>query len=148
MTRARPLLLVLGAVVLVGAVVLAVRGAVADAEPLTTGLADDPRGGCPPTPNCVSTLATVPQHAIDVLTCDADAATVRATVDEPDLRQQLLVIVQQRTADWSQQILEPEGASGTTTPISRNRQPQTPRPGTPSIDEITGMPPGAWGPSM
>lgn len=56
--------------------------------------------------------------------------------------------VQQRTADWSQQILEPEGASGTTTPISRNRQPQTPRPGTPSIDEITGMPPGAWGPSM
>lgn len=82
MTRARPVLLVLGAVALVAAAVVGTRFAVAEADRLTQGLADDPRGGCPPTPNCVSTLATVPQHAIEVLACDADEATVLQVVDD------------------------------------------------------------------
>lgn len=56
--------------------------------------------------------------------------------------------VQQRTTGWSQQILEPGDTSGATAPISPNRAPQPLRPGTPSVDEITGMQPGAWGPSM
>lgn len=71
-------------VLLVGAVVVVagVRLAVADADRITQGLAEDERGGCPPTPNCVSTLATDPIHAIEPLACDADEVDLWLAVDE------------------------------------------------------------------
>lgn len=57
--------------------------------------------------------------------------------------------VQQRTADWSQQILEPQDTSGAAGPASRHQGAPPPnRSGMPGVDEISGMPPGTWGPSM
>lgn len=72
------LVLLLGAVVAVAGV----RLAVAEADRLSQGLADGPRGGCPPTPNCVSTLATDPVHAVEPLACDADRGELWRAVDE------------------------------------------------------------------
>lgn len=72
------LVLLLGA----GLVVGGVRLAVAEADRLTQGLADDPRGGCPPTPNCVSTLASDPTHAIEPLVCDAEEGELWLAVDQ------------------------------------------------------------------
>jgi len=70
--------LLVGAVVVVGAV----RLAVVEADRITQGLADDERGGCPPTPNCVSTLASDPTHAVEPLACDADEVELLAAVDD------------------------------------------------------------------
>lgn len=57
--------------------------------------------------------------------------------------------VQQRTTDWSQQILEPQDTSGEAGPASRHQGAPPPnRSGMPGVDEISGMPPGTWGPSM
>ena len=64
------------------AVVVGVRLAVGGADRLSQGLADDARGGCPPTPNCVSTLATDPTHAVEPLTCTADEAELWRAVDD------------------------------------------------------------------
>lgn len=57
--------------------------------------------------------------------------------------------VQQRTTDWSQQILEPQDTSGAAGPASRPQGAPPPnRSGMPGVDEISGMPPGTWAPSM
>lgn len=36
------------------------------------------RGGCPGTPNCVSSYASTPEHAIDPIACDAPSETAIA----------------------------------------------------------------------
>lgn len=61
--------------VLLGRLVVNVAGG----EPVLTGLNEaTERGGCPGTPNCVSSFATTEDHAIDPIACDADGATATA----------------------------------------------------------------------
>jgi uncharacterized protein (DUF1499 family) len=58
--------------VLVGRVLVGVAGG----STVLTGLNEDAeRGGCPGTPNCVSSFATTEDHAIDPIACVADGAT-------------------------------------------------------------------------
>lgn len=52
--------------------------------------------------------------------------------------------VQERSMQWSREILEPLTARRAAQGPSRVR----PTPGAPGADEISGMPPGMWGPSM
>jgi uncharacterized protein (DUF1499 family) len=52
---------------------------VVGSEPGILGLdADAERGGCPGTPNCVSSYAETEEHAIDPIACDADRDTAIA----------------------------------------------------------------------
>ena len=52
---------------------------VAGGEPVLTGLNQSAeRGGCPGTPNCVSTFATTEEHAIEPIACDADGPSAVA----------------------------------------------------------------------
>lgn len=62
--------------VLLGRLVISVAGG---GEPVLTGLNPSAeRGGCPGTPNCVSSYATTEDHAIEPIACDADGATAVA----------------------------------------------------------------------
>lgn len=60
--------------------VVAVRLLVADVAPRATTLAGGPRGGCPATPNCVSSRATHPDWSVEPLVCDAPTADAVAAV--------------------------------------------------------------------
>lgn len=61
--------------VLLGRLVVSVAGG----EPVLTGLNQNAeRGGCPGTPNCVSSVATTEDHEIEPIACDADGATAVA----------------------------------------------------------------------
>lgn len=81
--------LVLVALLFVGRLAVSVAGR----EPFGFGL--DPeaeRGGCPGTPNCVSTYAETSEHAIEPIQCDADSSTAIAVFADaietlPDVEQ-------------------------------------------------------------
>lgn len=81
--------LVAVALLLVGRLVVSVAGR----EPFDFGLDESAeRGGCPGTPNCVSTYAETVEHAIDPIQCDADTATAIAVFTDaietlPDVEQ-------------------------------------------------------------
>lgn len=81
--------LALVAVLLVGRLAVSVAGR----EPFDFGLRPDvERGGCPNTPNCVSTYAQTTEHAIEPIACDADTATAIAVFTDametlPDVEQ-------------------------------------------------------------
>ena len=63
---------VAAAVFFVGRFVVSVVGD----EPVMLGLSQSTeRGGCPGTPNCVSSYASTPEHAIDPIACDAPTDT-------------------------------------------------------------------------
>lgn len=63
---------VVGILLFVGRLVVGVAGG----TPVLTGFDETAeRGGCPGTPNCVSTFATAPEHAIEPIACEADSAT-------------------------------------------------------------------------
>ncbi len=67
--------LVLAAVFFLGRLIVGVVGG----EPGMLGLNPQAeRGGCPGTPNCVSTYAETPEHAIDPIACEADTDTAIA----------------------------------------------------------------------
>jgi len=67
--------LVLVTLLLVGRLIVNVAGR----EPFDFGLdAEADRGGCPGTPNCVSTYAVTTEHAIDPIQCHADSSTAVA----------------------------------------------------------------------
>lgn len=60
--------IVLAAVFFLGRFVVSVVGS----EPVMLGLNPSAeRGGCPGTPNCVSSYASTPEHAIDPIACSA-----------------------------------------------------------------------------
>ena len=70
---------VLAALLFLGRLVVGVVGA----QPVMTGMnPDSERGGCPSTPNCVSTFATEEVHAIEPITCEADSETARAVFED------------------------------------------------------------------
>lgn len=48
-----------------------VVGFVGDQPPLLSFNSGTDRGGCPGTPNCVSSYAVTPEHVIDPIACDA-----------------------------------------------------------------------------
>lgn len=55
----------------------------AGGSPVVQGLnAEAPRGGCPSTPNCVSSVATDPAVAVDPFACTAAPAEADAIVDD------------------------------------------------------------------
>lgn len=67
--------LVLAAIFFLGRLVVGVVGG----QPGMLGLNPQAeRGGCPGTPNCVSTYAETPEHAIQPIACEADTATAIA----------------------------------------------------------------------
>ena len=67
--------LVLAAVFFIGRLVVGVVGG----SPGMLGLNPQAeRGGCPGTPNCVSSYAETPEHEIDPIECEADTATAIA----------------------------------------------------------------------
>lgn len=67
--------LVLAAILFLGRLVVGVVGG----EPGMLGLNPGAeRGGCPGTPNCVSSYAQTPEHAIDPIACEADTDTAVA----------------------------------------------------------------------
>lgn len=73
--------IVLGAAVVVAAVFFLGRlvVGVVGGSPGMLGLNPSAeRGGCPGTPNCVSTYAQTPEHAIDPIPCEADTNTAIA----------------------------------------------------------------------
>lgn len=62
-----------------------VVGFVGGTEPILTINANAPRGGCPGTPNCVSSYAETPEHAIDPIACSApDDTKVEVFADAID----------------------------------------------------------------
>lgn len=67
--------LVLAAVFFLGRLIVGLVGG----EPGMLGLNPQAeRGGCPGTPNCVSSYAETPEHAIDPIACEADTDTAIA----------------------------------------------------------------------
>lgn len=71
--RRNPLLALAVALVVAGLALVAVRTVTGRAEPRVEAVVAGPLGGCPATPNCVSTLATDGSAAIEPLRCDAAA---------------------------------------------------------------------------
>lgn len=67
--------LVVAAVFFLGRLIV---GFVGGQPPLLGMNAAAERGGCPGTPNCVSSLATTPEHAIDPIACAAPSDTAIA----------------------------------------------------------------------
>ena len=67
--------LVLAAVLFLGRLLVGLVGG----EPGMLGLNPEAeRGGCPGTPNCVSSYAETPEHAVEPIACEADTDTAVA----------------------------------------------------------------------
>lgn len=87
--------LIVAGILLLGRLVV---GFVGGQPPLLGMNSDTERGGCPGTPNCVSSFASTPEHAIEPIACDAASQedAIAAFADAMDTLPDL-----ERTSDTS-----------------------------------------------